>query len=104
VTKPLGEHRIHDKKANCLGLQGLDRAIQNGVSEVAVFLAASEAFNKANLGCSIPDSLSRSPPPRSGPQFTSPFKQLAKLPGQLRPLSHPVRQKKVQLPSVKCAS
>jgi len=63
VTKPLGEHRIHDKKANCLGLQGLDRAIQNGVSEVAVFLAASEAFNKANLGCSIPDSLSRSPPP-----------------------------------------
>jgi hydroxymethylglutaryl-CoA lyase len=37
--------------------RGLDRALESGVSEVAVFAAASEAFSRRNLGRSIADSL-----------------------------------------------
>jgi hydroxymethylglutaryl-CoA lyase len=37
--------------------RGLDRALESGVSEVAVFAAASEAFSQRNLGRSIADSI-----------------------------------------------
>jgi hydroxymethylglutaryl-CoA lyase len=37
--------------------RGLDRALESGVREVAVFAAASEAFSRRNLGRSIADSL-----------------------------------------------
>jgi hydroxymethylglutaryl-CoA lyase len=37
--------------------RGLDRALEAGVSEVAVFAAASEAFSRRNLGRSIADSM-----------------------------------------------
>jgi hydroxymethylglutaryl-CoA lyase len=37
--------------------RGLDRALEAGVREVAVFAAASEAFSQRNLGRSIADSM-----------------------------------------------
>jgi hydroxymethylglutaryl-CoA lyase len=37
--------------------RGLDRALESGVGEVAVFAAASEAFSQRNLGRSIDDSM-----------------------------------------------
>ncbi len=40
--------------------QGLERAIQCGVHEVAVFVSASERFSHANINCSIKQSLQRS--------------------------------------------
>lgn len=43
-------------------LQGLDRALQAKVSEVAVFVAASEAFSQKNINCSIGESLNRARP------------------------------------------
>ena len=36
---------------------GLDQALESGVTEVAVFAAASEAFSQRNLGRSIADSI-----------------------------------------------
>ena len=40
-------------------LQGLERALASGAGEVAVFTAASEAFNLKNTNASIADSLER---------------------------------------------
>lgn len=40
-------------------LQGLEAAIAAGVSEVAVFAAASQAFSQRNINCSIEQSLAR---------------------------------------------
>ncbi|HVF34941.1 MAG TPA: hydroxymethylglutaryl-CoA lyase [Candidatus Saccharimonadia bacterium] len=40
-------------------LQGLERAIESGVEEVAVFTAASDAFNRRNINASIDESLAR---------------------------------------------
>ena len=39
--------------------RGLDRAIECGVREVAVFAAASEQFSQKNINCSIAESLQR---------------------------------------------
>ena len=39
--------------------KGLDRAIECGVREVAVFAAASEQFSQKNINCSIAESLQR---------------------------------------------
>ena len=39
--------------------KGLERAIESQAPEVAVFIAATETFSRKNIGCSIPDSLSR---------------------------------------------
>jgi hydroxymethylglutaryl-CoA lyase len=39
--------------------QGLDAAIAAGADEVAIFGAASESFSKANINCSIEESLQR---------------------------------------------
>lgn len=43
-------------------LRGLEAAIEAGVSEVAVFGAASEAFSRKNINCSIDESLARFAP------------------------------------------
>lgn len=40
-------------------LQGFERAVAAGVSEVAVFAAASETFSQKNINCSIDESLTR---------------------------------------------
>lgn len=40
-------------------LQGLDRAVQAGAREVAVFAAASESFSQKNINCSITESMQR---------------------------------------------
>ena len=39
--------------------QGFDRAVEAGATEVAIFGAASEAFSKKNINCSIDESLAR---------------------------------------------
>ncbi|MFT0213824.1 hydroxymethylglutaryl-CoA lyase [Pseudomonas sp. F1_0610] len=43
-------------------MQGFEAAMQAGVSEVAVFAAASESFSQKNINCSIADSLIRFQP------------------------------------------
>ncbi|MCQ4321825.1 hydroxymethylglutaryl-CoA lyase [Pseudomonas stutzeri] len=43
-------------------LKGLEAAIEAGVSEVAVFGSASEAFSQKNINCSIEESLARFAP------------------------------------------
>lgn len=40
-------------------MRGFEGAAKSGVKDVAVFVAASEAFNKKNLNCSIQESLSK---------------------------------------------
>lgn len=37
--------------------QGFENAVKAGAREVAIFTAASEAFNRKNLNCSVDDSL-----------------------------------------------
>lgn len=46
---------------SCLvpNLKGLERAIQSKVSEIAVFTATSETFNKKNINATIEESLKR---------------------------------------------
>ncbi len=43
-------------------LKGLEQALESGCKEVAVFAAASEAFSKRNINCSIAESLERFAP------------------------------------------
>ena len=43
-------------------MQGLDRALESGVKEVAVFAAASETFSQKNINCSIAESVERFKP------------------------------------------
>ncbi|NDW16584.1 hydroxymethylglutaryl-CoA lyase [Alteromonas genovensis] len=43
-------------------VKGLDAAIEAGVTEVAVFGAASESFSKKNINCSIDESLQKFEP------------------------------------------
>ena len=43
-------------------MQGLERALQCGVREVAVFAAASEGFSQKNINCSIAESIERFKP------------------------------------------
>ncbi len=40
-------------------MQGLERALECGAKEVAVFAAASESFSQNNINCSIADSIDR---------------------------------------------
>ena len=49
-------------------LQGYERARSVGVSEIAVFTAASEAFNQRNINASIDESLERFAPVMSAAQ------------------------------------
>lgn len=41
-------------------MKGLDRALELGVREIAVFVSASEGFSRANINCSLDEGLSRS--------------------------------------------
>lgn len=43
-------------------MKGLEAALESGTDEVAVFGAASEAFSKKNINCSIDESLERFKP------------------------------------------
>jgi len=43
-------------------LQGLEQALACGVTDIAVFAAASESFSKRNINCSIAESLERFAP------------------------------------------
>ncbi len=43
-------------------LQGLERALATGVQEIAVFTAASDAFNRKNINASVDESLQRLKP------------------------------------------
>ncbi len=43
-------------------MRGYDQAVASGADEVAVFSAASEAFNQRNINCSIAESLARFEP------------------------------------------
>ncbi len=43
-------------------LQGLERALDAGADEVAVFAAASEGFSQKNINCSVAESLERFAP------------------------------------------
>jgi hydroxymethylglutaryl-CoA lyase len=43
-------------------LIGMQKAINNGIKEVAVFTAASESFTKKNINCTIEESLERFKP------------------------------------------
>jgi hydroxymethylglutaryl-CoA lyase len=56
-----GLRRREGVRYTCLtpNLQGLERALAAGVDEVAVFGAASEAFSRKNINCSIDESLER---------------------------------------------
>ena len=40
-------------------VKGMENALKCGVKEIAVFGAASEAFTKKNINCSIEESLTR---------------------------------------------
>jgi hydroxymethylglutaryl-CoA lyase len=40
-------------------VQGLERALAAGATEIAVFTAASDAFNRKNINCDIAESLER---------------------------------------------
>ncbi|KAL4756759.1 uncharacterized protein BDW70DRAFT_153925 [Aspergillus foveolatus] len=40
-------------------LKGLERALQNGIKEVAVFISATEGFSRANINCTIEEGLER---------------------------------------------
>lgn len=42
--------------------QGLERALAAGAQEIAVFTAASDAFNRKNINCDIAESLARIKP------------------------------------------
>jgi hydroxymethylglutaryl-CoA lyase len=44
---------------NHLIIQGLEKAIEAGARTVAIFGAASEAFSKKNINCSVAESLRR---------------------------------------------
>ncbi|SES06776.1 hydroxymethylglutaryl-CoA lyase [Tranquillimonas rosea] len=43
-------------------LHGFERAVEAGVDEVAIFASASEGFSKANINCTIAESLDRFAP------------------------------------------
>ena len=43
-------------------MQGYKSAVECGATEVAIFGAASEAFSKKNINCSIEESLARFEP------------------------------------------
>ena len=43
-------------------MQGYQRAVDSGVSEVAIFAAASEAFSLKNINCSVAESIERFSP------------------------------------------
>lgn len=58
ITKPAGIHY----SALVPNERGMSKALEAGVKEIAVFTAASEAFNQRNINCSISESIHRFEP------------------------------------------
>ncbi|HHF7344807.1 TPA: hydroxymethylglutaryl-CoA lyase [Legionella feeleii] len=58
ITKPAGIHY----SALVPNERGMLKALEAGVKEIAVFTAASEAFNQRNINCSISESIHRFEP------------------------------------------
>ena len=56
-----GIHRVSGVSYPVLvpNLKGLEKAIENDVTEIAVFGAASEEFTQKNIRCSIDESIKR---------------------------------------------
>ena len=59
-----GIHRSHAVRYSALvpNMKGYERAASAGVDEIAVFISASEGFSKANINCTIAESIERLAP------------------------------------------
>jgi hydroxymethylglutaryl-CoA lyase len=71
IPQMAGSDRVFQKLDRCKGvtyaaltpnMQGYQRAVAVGATEVAVFAAASEAFSQKNINCSIAESMDRFAP------------------------------------------
>ena len=62
VLKLITRHKHVSYSALTPNMRGLERALEAGVNEVAVFGAASESFSQRNTNCSIAESLTRFEP------------------------------------------
>ncbi|CAK8676763.1 hydroxymethylglutaryl-CoA lyase, mitochondrial-like [Clavelina lepadiformis] len=62
VMKGIARHSKAKYTALTPNLQGFEKAVEAGVDEVAIFGAASEAFSKKNINCSIKESIERFKP------------------------------------------
>ena len=62
LSTQLSEHSNTVYAALAPNLRGLERAMECGVKEVAVFAAASESFSQKNINCSIAESIERFKP------------------------------------------
>lgn len=62
VLKLITTHKHVSYSALTPNMRGLERAIEAGVNEVAVFGAASESFSQRNTNCSIAESIKRFEP------------------------------------------
>ncbi len=63
LFKAINQQYSENKSLNFTALtpntKGLERAIESGVKEVAIFAAATESFSQKNINCSIDQSLQR---------------------------------------------
>jgi len=59
VLKQLDQNSAVSYTVLTPNLRGLERALEGGVKEIAVFAAASESFSQKNTNCSIAESLKR---------------------------------------------
>ncbi|CAA0094598.1 3-hydroxy-3-isohexenylglutaryl-CoA/hydroxy-methylglutaryl-CoA lyase [Halioglobus japonicus] len=71
IPQMAGSEEVFQQVSRCDGvtyaaltpnMQGYQRALASGVSEVAVFAAASEAFSQKNINCSVAESIERFAP------------------------------------------
>lgn len=62
VLQLMTRHSHVNYSALTPNMQGLERALEAGVNEVAVFGAASESFSQRNTNCSISEGLARFEP------------------------------------------
>jgi hydroxymethylglutaryl-CoA lyase len=62
VLQLMTRHKHVNYSALTPNMQGLERALEAGVNEVAVFGAASESFSQRNTNCSISEGLARFEP------------------------------------------
>ena len=62
VLKLITTHKHVSYSALTPNMRGVERALEAGVNEVAVFGAASESFSQRNTNCSIAESITRFEP------------------------------------------
>src|SRR5689334_9578811 len=53
VVRALGKHPGVSLSALCPNARGLERAIEAGIEEIAVFISASETHNRKNVNSSV---------------------------------------------------